>query len=154
MTQRDCQRVRADLVELAQGKLEGEAEKTKASEGERLARARAHVAHCAGCAAELIALEQVIRGLSTLPALPIPASLAELPPLPVRTPPRLFTAPRLAVAAAILITTALGTSVWLASRPQPKLHLIVIDDATPVPTEVWDSIEDFSGLDGEWLAGR
>src|SRR5262245_48343412 len=115
MTQRDCQRVRAALVELAKGKLESEVEKTKvemirAPEGEGLARARAHVAHCAGCAAELIALEQVIRGLSTLPELPIPSSLAALPPLPARSAPRLFTAPRLAVAAAILITTALGTT--------------------------------------------
>src|SRR5262245_18787763 len=113
MTQRDCQQVRADLVELAQDKLEkDEAEKIRAMEGGGLARARAHVAQCAACAAELVALERVIRGLSTLPALPIPTSLAELPPLPARTPPRLFTAPRLAVAAAILITSALATSMW------------------------------------------
>src|SRR5262245_18147957 len=126
MTQRDCQQVRAALVELAQGKLEtDEAEKARAMEGENLARARTHVEHCPGCAAELSVLERVIRGLSTLPALPIPASLAELPPLPARTPRRLFTAPRLAVAAAILITTALGTSVWMlsASHSQPKLPL-------------------------------
>src|SRR5262249_10890361 len=119
-----------------------------------LVRARTHVAQCAACAAELTVLEQAIRGLADLPALPVPASLVELPPLPARTPQRLFTVPRLAVAAAILITSALATSLWLVSRPEPKLNLIVIDDATPVPSEVWDSIEDFSGLDGEWLAGR
>ena len=119
-----------------------------------LTRARAHVAQCAACAAELTVLEQAIRGVATLPALPIPPSLAELPPLPPRRTPRLLTVPRLAVAAAILISTSLGTSMWLASRPPPKLDLIVIDGTTPVPADVWDSIEDFSGLDGEWLAGR
>jgi hypothetical protein len=141
--------VRADLVELAQAKLEGDV-----TQRASLAHARAHVAQCSACAAELTVLERAIRGLVTLPALPMPASLAELPPLPARAPRRLLTLPRLAVAAAILITSALATSLWLASRPPPRLQLIVIDDSTPVPAEVWDSIEDFSGLDGEWLAGR
>jgi hypothetical protein len=150
MTSRDCQRARADLVELAQGKLEAGVELPSTD----LARARAHVAQCAACAAELTVLEQAIRGLATLPALPIPQALAQLPLLPPQRAPRLLTVPRVAVAAAILISTALGTTLWMASRPQPKLDLIVIDDTTPVPPDVWDSIEDFSGLDGEWLAGR
>jgi hypothetical protein len=117
-----------------------------------LMRVRAHVAECSSCAAELAVLVHGARAMALLAERPVRASLGVLPPLPANVPSRQLLFRRLAVAAAIVITTALGAGIFFNSRSEANLELVALEDVTPESAEVWASIEDFAGLDGEWLA--
>lgn len=149
MTAKDCRRLRDELLMLAEAEVKSE---DRPAASMALMRARAHVAGCSSCAAELAALEHGTRAMAHLGERPVPASLGALPPLPANVPSRQLLLRRLAVAAAIVITTALGAGIFFNSRSEANLELVVLDDVTPVSPEVWASIEDFAGLDGEWLA--
>ncbi|MFO0983089.1 MAG: hypothetical protein U1E76_15395 [Planctomycetota bacterium] len=138
---RNCVKVRRDLLRLVEQELAGSA----------LHAALDHVRACAGCAAELAALERSRSAVHSLPPLAVPAALAQLPLLPAQRSAPMLAVRRIAIAAALLLSTALAVGLWL-ERHGAEDRLVVIEDASLTAPDVWDSIADFSGLDREWLA--
>lgn len=143
---RECEAVRESLTGLLDGELPGDQRE----------HVLAHLGRCPTCAEQHDRLQRGWRAMTLLPEIELPAALVVLPGLTAqvaRAGRRPLALPRIAVAAALILSTALVIGFLLRDR-NPAPHLVVVDDTMSASSDVLESIEDFSGLDHEWLAQR